>query len=61
MDFINPDYVAYARACGAEGYRVEKLGEFEGVFRKALQSHKPTLIDVAVDSEVYPPFQGTGI
>jgi acetolactate synthase-1/2/3 large subunit len=61
MSFMNPDYVAYARACGAEGYRVEKLDEFEGVFRKALQSDKPTLIDVALESEVYPPFHGSGI
>ena len=56
MQFKNPDYVAYARACGAEGYRVEKLENFEEAFTKALQSNKPTLIDVVVESEVYPPF-----
>jgi len=56
MRFKNPDYVMYARACGAEGYRVEKLDEFEGVFRKALAANRPTIIDVPVESEVYPPF-----
>ena len=56
MQFQNPDYVAYAKACGAEGYRVEKIGDFEGVFNKAIQSNKPSLIDVVVESEVYPPF-----
>jgi len=61
MDFINPDYAAYANACGADGYWVEKLSDFEVAFKKALQSNKPTLIDVVVESEVYPPFQGSGI
>jgi acetolactate synthase-1/2/3 large subunit len=61
MTFQNPDYVTYAQACGAQGYRVERLGEFEGAFREALESGKPALIDVAVDPEVYPPFRGSGI
>jgi acetolactate synthase-1/2/3 large subunit len=56
MQFQNPDYVAYAKACGAQGYRVEKLEDFEEVFTKALASNKPALIDVVVESEVYPPF-----
>lgn len=56
MQFMNPDYVAYAKACGAQGYRVEKLEEFEEIFKKAIQSNKPALIDVVVESEVYPPF-----
>jgi acetolactate synthase-1/2/3 large subunit len=56
MQFDNPDFVAYAKACGADGYRVQKLEEFEPAFRKALASGRPTLIDVHVESEVYPPF-----
>ena len=56
MQFRNPDYVLYAKACGADGYRVERLEDFEPVFTKALASGRPTLIDVAVASEVYPPF-----
>ena len=56
MQFKNPDYVKYAEACGAQGWRVEKLEEFEPVFKKALSLGKPALIDVAVESEVYPPF-----
>jgi len=56
MQFKNPDYIKYAEACGATGYRVEKLEDFEGVFKKALASDNPTLIDVVVESEVYPPF-----
>ncbi|MFE2851904.1 hypothetical protein ACFXJO_12305 [Streptomyces lavendulae] len=30
---LNPDSAAYARACGAEGYKVEPLSEFEEAFR----------------------------
>jgi len=56
MQFKNPDYVKYAEACGAAGYRVERLDDFEGVLKKALAGNKPTLIDVVVESEVYPPF-----
>ena len=55
MQFRNPDYVTYARACRAQGYRVEKLKEFDGVFKTALESNKPAIIDVVVESEVYPP------
>ena len=43
VDFDNPDYVAYAKACGAQGFRVNSLSEFETAFRTALASGKPTL------------------
>ena len=33
VEFQNPDFAAYARACGADGYRVETLEEFEDAFR----------------------------
>ena len=56
MKFTNPDYVAYAKACGAKGYRVEKLSDFAGAFREALESNLPTIIDVVVESEIYPPY-----
>ncbi len=56
MQFDNPDYTKYAEACGAQCYRVEKLQDFEAAFKKALELNKPALIDVVVESEVYPPF-----
>ena len=56
MDFENPDFVKYAEACGAKGYRVEKLDEFVPALQDALKQGKPCLIDVLVDNEVYPPF-----
>lgn len=56
MQFTNPDFVKYAEACGAFGTRVTKLDDFDAAFQKALQCGKAALIDVVVESEVYPPF-----
>jgi acetolactate synthase-1/2/3 large subunit len=56
MQFKNPDYTMYAKACGAEGFRVEKIEDFDKIFTRALAANKPVLIDVAVDPNVYPPF-----
>lgn len=56
MQFRNPDYVAYAHACGASAFHVDKIEEFEPAFQKALHLNAPVLIDVAVDADVYPPF-----
>lgn len=54
--FINPDFAAYARACGALGYHVEKLDDFGPAFQSALAANQPALIDVVVDPDSYPPF-----
>ncbi len=56
MQFRNPDFMMYAKACGADGYHVEKLEDFEPALQKAIAANRPALIDVVVDSEVYPPF-----
>lgn len=47
-DFIEPDYVTYAKACGAQGFRVDSLAAFEEAFQTALASGKPTLIDASI-------------
>jgi len=56
VDFPNPDYVAYAKACGAQGFRVESLVEFEAAFRTALTSGKPTLIDASITRLAMPHY-----
>ncbi|MFA5117509.1 MAG: thiamine pyrophosphate-binding protein [Candidatus Omnitrophota bacterium] len=56
MQFTNPDFVKYAEACGAFGVHVDKLEDFQAAFAKALSCGKAALIDVVVESEVYPPF-----
>jgi acetolactate synthase-1/2/3 large subunit len=56
MQFTNPDFLKYADACKAFAMRVEKLEDFDAAFQKALTCGKAALIDVVVESEVYPPF-----
>lgn len=56
VEFLNPDYVAYAKACGADGYRVETLDAFEAAFKAALASGRPTLIDAAITRLALPHY-----
>ena len=56
VEFNNPDYVAYAKACGADGYRVETLEQFEKAFQAALASGKPTIIDAAITRLALPHY-----
>lgn len=56
-DILNPDYKAFAEACGATGYRVERLNEFGAAFKDALSRKVPAIIDVHVETDVYPPFE----
>ncbi len=56
MTFDNPDFIKYAEACKAASYRVERIEDFDRAFKNALECGKAALIDVVVESEVYPPF-----
>jgi len=56
MQFMNPDYVKYAEACGALGFKADTIEEFEDVFVKALKSNRPAIIDARIEADVYPPF-----
>jgi acetolactate synthase I/II/III large subunit len=56
VDFVNPDYVAYVKACGALGFRVNSLAEFETAFQAALASRKPTLIDAWITRLALPHY-----
>src|SRR6266849_963666 len=56
VEFTNPDYVGYAKACGAQAFRVETLEQFESAFQKALASGKPTLIDAHITRLAVPHY-----
>jgi thiamine pyrophosphate-dependent acetolactate synthase large subunit-like protein len=43
----NPDFVALARACGADGHRVHEPAALTATLRAALNRTGPTVIDVA--------------
>jgi acetolactate synthase-1/2/3 large subunit len=42
----SPDFAAIARACGAEGVRIERAEELQPRLRDAIGSGRPTLLDV---------------
>jgi acetolactate synthase I/II/III large subunit len=48
---VNPDFAAYARSFGAEGYTVETTEDFAPAFRAALASSKPSVIELKLDPE----------
>ena len=56
VEFQNPDFAAYARACGADGYSVNSLDEFEDAFRAALGSGRPTVIDAKISRWALPHY-----
>ncbi len=54
-EVFTPDLVAYARCCGAEGYRVERPEELRGVLEDALHCGKPAIVDVPTERRVMLP------
>ena len=56
---INPDFVALARACGADGIRVERPGDLAGAIEHAIKANAPFVLDVHVDRDIRPPGVGT--
>ena len=48
------DYAAMARACGADGVRVEAADDFEPALRQALASNRPTVIQVPMENAPTP-------
>jgi acetolactate synthase-1/2/3 large subunit len=46
---------AIAEAVGALSFRVERAGETEAAIRKALQSGRPSVIDVQIYRDCIPP------
>ena len=53
MSFMNPDYVAYADACGATGMRATNKDELKEALTKAIALNKHVVIDAVIDGEVY--------
>ncbi|MNF60880.1 Acetolactate synthase large subunit IlvB1 [compost metagenome] len=54
-DLVNPDMLELARAFGAEAARVEHTEQFADVFRQALTTNKPFLIELRIDPEILRP------
>jgi acetolactate synthase-1/2/3 large subunit len=56
VEFQNPDFAAYARACNADGYTVETLEEFERAYAAALASKRPSVIDAKISRLALPHY-----
>ncbi len=54
----NPDFAAWARAAGVDGYTVTRSQDFAGVLEMAVAANRPALIDVHVDANIRPPATG---
>ena len=48
------DFAAFARACGADGYRCERPEEVRPAIQAALRSPRPALVEAVVDAEEKP-------
>ena len=49
LDFTNPDFVKYAEAYGANGYRAEKIEDLAALLQKTLSTPGVHLIDLPID------------
>ncbi len=50
----SPDFSAYARACGADGYSIGSADEFKVALAKAIETRRPALLDVPMVNEPVP-------
>jgi pyruvate oxidase len=48
-ELLNPDFAAYAEACGGAGIRVEKPDELKPAIERAMESDVPVVVDVETD------------
>lgn len=56
-DLVNPDFSAFAKACGGVGFTVERPDQLEPAIKDALAANRPAIIDIAVDPDalIMPP------
>lgn len=54
IEFPNPNFAAFAEACGGKGFRAEKPGDLESAVKSALAVDGPAIIDAVVDPRELP-------
>jgi acetolactate synthase-1/2/3 large subunit len=59
VEFQNPDFAAYARACGALGFSVDTREKFEAAFAEALASGRPAIIDAKISRWALPNYSSS--
>jgi acetolactate synthase-1/2/3 large subunit len=50
----SPDFAAYGRACGADGYLIEKPADLATALRAAIEHRRPAVLDVPMINEPVP-------
>jgi acetolactate synthase I/II/III large subunit len=50
----SPDFAAYGRACGADGYVIEEPGDLATALREAIERRRPAVLDVPMVNEPVP-------
>ncbi|HYW04142.1 MAG TPA: thiamine pyrophosphate-dependent enzyme [Gammaproteobacteria bacterium] len=53
-DLLNPDFAAFARACGGAGFAATDPAELEGTLRQAFDTDAPTIVDVKINADELP-------
>jgi acetolactate synthase-1/2/3 large subunit len=51
----NPDFLAFARACGAYAEKVETTEAFPAAFERAVAAKRPALLELCVDRDQITP------
>jgi thiamine pyrophosphate-dependent acetolactate synthase large subunit-like protein len=54
IEFPNPDFVAFARACGAQGFKAKHPDELHGAIAEALATDGPAIVDCVVAADELP-------
>lgn len=57
IGLTNPDFVAFARACGGDGVRIEDPAAIADALKDAIASSKPSVVEIVVDPDevIMPP------
>jgi pyruvate dehydrogenase (quinone) len=56
IEFPNPDFSAFARACGGQGFRATKPGELHAAISEAFEVDGPVIVDCVVAADELPNF-----
>ncbi|MHB0997909.1 MAG: thiamine pyrophosphate-binding protein [Armatimonadota bacterium] len=53
FDLVNPDFVDFANSCGGFGVHLKHEKDIISVFKQAVDSHKPSLIEIPIDNKIH--------
>jgi pyruvate dehydrogenase (quinone) len=54
IEFPNPDFAAFARACGGQGFKASRPGELKSAISEAFAYEGPAIVDAVVPADELP-------